>query len=223
MSRNCGPFDGSSLVLPRVLTFVDGSASSAFRRNVGACGMNLPVLSRTRSLTCLAVFSATVIFLAAFTSAPQAGGEPPQDEEIYRGFDLATVGDLREVRVAGEAGDVAAQYALSIIALYGLGGQPVDLAASSTWLETARLSGQQTTVAVTQFIPADGRHPARMRNGEMATSVAVEAYQDAAERCMLEAEGHRPNSEACGSNPEDRARRRAAWLAAAKPPGPAAR
>jgi hypothetical protein len=169
--------------------------------------MSSRVPSRLITLTAMAVGA---LHLTAF-AAPQ---EPPAGEDAFAPFDLATTGDLAVVEADATGGDPAAQYAMALVTLHGLRGRPVDLAASGTWNSAARRSGPQVMARSTRIVPGGDGQPAQMRTVDRPVSEAVRAWQFAYGSCVAEVLQTRPNPEACGTTPETRERRKAAWRAA---------
>ena len=155
------------------------------------------------------------VLLGGFSQTERAQiTEPLHSEDAFKAFDLATTGDVRDVMRAAQSGDIAAQYAVSIIALHGLQGRQVNLEVSARFLSMANREGPFETETVTRITPGENGSPAQMRIVDRQVNVHVRAFSDAYGECVGEVLGTRPNPEACGDAPQDRDRRKAAWRSA---------
>ena len=167
-----------------------------------------------RRLSSVAAIGGAVV-LGGFSQTERAQTtEPLYSEDAFKAFDLATTGDVRSVMRAAQSGDIASQYAVSIIALHGLQGRQVDLVVSARSLGMANREGPFETETFTEIVPGENGSPAQIRTVERQVNVRVSAFSHAYGECVGEILGTRPNPEACGDAPQDRDRRKAAWRSA---------
>lgn len=139
----------------------------------------------------------------------------PYGEEAFEAFDLATSNDVIGTMRAANQGDVAAQYAMYLVAQNGLHGRQVNFEVSASFLRKANSQGPYETETVTQFIPGGGGQQAQARTVQRPVNARVRVFERAYGECVGDILGTRPNPAACGATGPDRERRKAAWLSAA--------
>ncbi len=169
----------------------------------------IKAITRTRLFGSIVAASAFLISSGWAQTSVRPASQP--SEEDFLAFDQATTGDVRDVLRAAEAGDVAAQYAVSLIALHGLQGRPVSLEVSASFLTRANSQPPFETETVTRIVPGPQGERARASVVERSVNARVQAYSRAYIQCIGEILGTRQDLEACGTNAESRERRKAAW------------
>lgn len=172
---------------------------------------NRPAKSFALSLACGVAW---LVLSAAAQVPPTAHSE----EDALHAFDLATTAPIPEILSKARAGEIAAQYAIVLVAQNGLQGHPVDLVVASRWQSKINATEPFEIDTVTHVrAPREGQPP-QVRQVEIRVNAQARIFARAYNECVGEILGLRPNPGACGSTSELRDRRKAAWRSATAGP-----